>query len=116
MRTLSKRLARRKKRVSANIRGTATLPRVAIHRSNKFIYAQVIDDTERKTLASANTVALEASTKQKKTESAKACGIILAKTLKDNHIEKVVIDRGRFRYFGRVLALVEGLREGGITV
>jgi len=116
MTKLIPRLARRKKRVSANIRGTADAPRVAIYRSNRFVYSQAIDDVARKTLASANTVKIESTGSQTKTASAKECGSLLAKILKEKGISKAIIDRSRFNYLGRVMSFVDGLREGGIQV
>ncbi|HNQ31079.1 MAG TPA: 50S ribosomal protein L18 [Candidatus Woesebacteria bacterium] len=116
MRTLSKRLFRRKKRVSSRIRGSAELPRVSVHRSNKFLYAQVIDDVSRKTIASINTRAFEKSENTKKSDSARKAGEALASDLKSKNVQSVVFDRGRFTYNGRVKHFAEGLREGGITV
>lgn len=116
MRTLSPRLARRKKRVSANITGSESVPRIAIHRSNRFTYAQAIDDTARITIVGISSVKIETSEKKTKTEAAKEIGKAFAAELKKKGIEKAVLDRSRFHYQGRLLQFVEGLREGGIIV
>lgn len=108
------RIDRRKKRVSANIHGTAERPRISVYRSNKYIYAQAIDDVTGKTVATAHSVG--SKEKQTKSESAKAVGIKLAELLTGLKITKVVFDRNRFAYNGRVKALAEGLREGNIQV
>ncbi len=110
------RKLRRKRRVSSNIRGTDSRPRVSVFRSNQHIYAQVIDDVAAKTLVSFDATKIEGRKKKTKTEEAKEVGLELAKKLKENKITVVVFDRGSFAYKGRVKALAEGLREGGITV
>jgi len=108
------RKARRKQRVSSNIHGTADRPRVSIYRSNKYIYAQAIDDVAAKTLASCNTFAVKE--KGTKTDKAREAGKKLAELLKGLKITKVVFDRSSFSYNGRVKALAEGLREAEIQV
>ncbi len=110
------RVDRRKKRVSANITGTSERPRVSVYRSNKYIYAQAIDDIAGTTVAASNSVAVKSKEKQTKTETAKAVGIKLAELLLEKKIKAVVFDRNRFAYNGRVKALAEGLREGNIQV
>src|SRR3989344_4138443 len=110
------RQIRRKRRVSSNIHGTAERPRVCVFRSNKFIYAQAIDDDTAKTLASASSQGKADAKKPVKTEQATTVGKSLAEALKKKKIIKVVFDRSRFAYAGRVKALAEGLREGGIQV
>lgn len=112
---ISSRIARRKKRVSANIEGTQERPRVAIFRSNKYIYAQVINDISHQTIVSANSLMLD-KTEGKKSELSKKVGMKLAELLKDKKINTVVFDRSKYSYNGRVKALAEGLREGGIQV
>lgn len=116
MRKLTPRLHRRKKRVSANIVGSAEKPRIAIHRSNRFIYAQVIDDTSSTTLAASSSVSFEGSATVTKTTSAQQAGAALGKKLVELKITQAVIDRGRFHYLGRVTSFVDGLRSSGIHV
>ncbi len=116
MAKLIPRLARRKKRVSSKISGSGAIPRVAIHRSNKYIYAQVVDDGAEKTIMGISSVKIEKAKKVSKADSAREAGVQLAALLKEKKIEKVVFDRGRFLYLGRVKHFVEGLREGGIQV
>ncbi|MDD3793210.1 50S ribosomal protein L18 [Candidatus Gracilibacteria bacterium] len=105
-----KRLSR-KNRVRAKISGTAARPRLSVFRSNAHISVQLIDDTAGKTLASASDLKLEGGTK---TEMAKKVGLEMAKKVLDLKIEDVVFDRGGFAYHGRVKALAEALREGGL--
>jgi large subunit ribosomal protein L18 len=108
--------ARRKKRVSTNIVGTSSRPRVALHRSNKFLYAQAVDDIARRTLAAISTMDEEKKPNTKKAEASARAGETFGVKLKALKIEKVVVDRSRFRYHGRVRAFVEGLRKSGIIV
>ncbi|QQS43948.1 50S ribosomal protein L18 [Candidatus Roizmanbacteria bacterium] len=110
------RKLRRKRRVSSNIVGTKERPRVSVNRSNVHIYAQVIDDEAAKTLVAYDASKLEGRDKKTKTQEAKEVGVELAKLMKAKKITQVVFDRGSFAYKGRVKALAEGLREGGITV
>ena len=107
------RKLRRKKRVSFNIKGTATCPRVSVFRSCKHIYAQAIDDEKRKTIASYSTLNLkESETKDKtKTEVAFLVGIRLSDILVKKKIKKAVFDRNIYAYIGRVKKLAEGLRS-----
>lgn len=113
------RTTRRKRRVSPNIRGTEERPRVVVFRSNKYIYAQVIDDLNRKTLVSFSSVQNNKGEKKesvKKTDDAKQIGLELAKLMKEKKITKAVFDRSAYSYNGRVKALAEGLREGGLEI
>lgn len=103
---------RRHARIRAKVSGTTSLPRLSVFRSNRFIYAQLIDDSKGLTLASASDMALSGGTKS---ERAKKVGIALAKEAQAKKIEKVVFDRGGFLYRGRVQALAEGAREGGLV-
>lgn len=105
-----KRLSR-KNRVRAKISGTAARPRLSVFRSNAHISVQLIDDTAWKTLASFSDLKLEGGTK---TEMAKKVWLEMAKKVLDLKIEDVVFDRGWFAYHGRVKALAEALREGGL--
>ena len=115
MSTMTKRQARlrRHRRVRGKVAGTAERPRLVVFRSNKGIEAQLVDDREHRTLASATHTALKAS-KGSKTEQAAAVGKQLAANAKQAGIESVVFDRGGFLYHGRVKALAEAAREGGL--
>lgn len=110
---------RRKKRISDNITGTKEKPRVSVFRSNRYIYAQAIDDIGRLTIAFASSATFKKTrelNREKKTTEAKQVGILLAKALKEKKIETGVFDRGMYAYNGRVKALAEGLREGGLKI
>jgi len=110
------RLVRRKKRVSTNMHGTKTRPRIAVFRSNKYVYAQAIDDDAARTLATANSREMKSKEKATKTETATTVGKVLAEKLLKIKIKQAIYDRSRFAYKGRVKALAEGLRQGGITI
>ncbi len=110
------RKARRARRVRAKIFGTPERPRVSIYRSNKYIYAQVIDDSVAKTLVACSSQKLNVKEAVTKSEEATVVGKQLAELLKKSKIEKVVFDRGSFGYKGRLKALAESLRENGIEV
>lgn len=103
----------RHRRLRAKISGTAERPRLAVFRSNKDVYAQLIDDVAGKTLAAVDSRKQTGATL---TERARATGAALAKAAKDAKIDAVVFDRGGYRYTGVVAALAEGVRDGGITV
>ncbi len=109
---------RRKKRVRKRVLGTPQRPRLSVHRSLRQIYAQVIDDQAQRTMLFLSTISPELSLKVKelsgKTAKAKLLGQVLAQLLKEKGIEKVVFDRGGYKYHGRVRALAEGAREGGL--
>ncbi|MCF7795293.1 50S ribosomal protein L18 [Patescibacteria group bacterium] len=100
------------KKVRKKINGTAERPRLSVYRSNTNMYAQIIDDEKSITILSAN--AKELKSKGTKKELAKELGVLIAKKAKDKKITKIVFDRGAFRYHGRVRALAEGVREGGL--
>ena len=106
--------ARRHKRVRGKISGTAERPRLVVHRSNKGISAQLIDDMKGTTLAAASWVQLKKSFNGTKTEQASEVGKLLAQKAKTAKIEQVVFDRAGYLYHGRVKALAEGAREGGL--
>jgi large subunit ribosomal protein L18 len=117
--TLSPQQARvrRHRRVRKRVVGTAARPRLCVFRSNKHIYAQVIDDTSGVTLASASTV--EAGLRESGTGNvgaAKAVGQLVGERAKAAGVERVVFDRGGFRYHGRVAALCDGARAAGLEV
>lgn len=103
----------RKARIRAKVMGTDKRPRLSIFRSNKFLYAQVIDDSKRQTLASVSEKNLK-TTQTKKQDKSKELGLALAKKALDKKIKKVVFDRGSYRYHGRVKAFADGAREGGL--
>ena len=116
MATLTKKQARdrRHRRVRGKVTGTAERPRLAVFRSNRGIEAQLIDDVEAKTLASASWLALKGF-KGDKTEQSTEVGKLLAQNAKKAGIETAVFDRGGYLYHGRVKALADGAREGGLT-
>jgi large subunit ribosomal protein L18 len=104
---------RRRRRVRAKIRGSADRPRLSVYRSNRGVFAQLIDDDAGKTLASVSWI--EGDLKGKKPmEQAKQAGQTLAKRASEAKIETCVFDRGGYRFHGRVKALAEGAREGGL--
>ena len=104
---------KRHARVRSKISGTAECPRLNVFRSNKNIYAQLIDDVAGVTLASASTVDKDISG-ENKTEDAKAVGASIAKKANEKGIKEVVFDRGGYLYHGRVAALAEAARENGL--
>jgi large subunit ribosomal protein L18 len=114
---LNEKRARRKARNRAGIFGSATKPRLAVFRSNKFVYAQLIDDEKSRTIASASIKDLS-KTEQKKTKTqiAELVGETLAKKAGKFGIKQVVFDRRAYKYHGRVMALAEGVRKGGIKI
>ena len=104
-------------RVRINVHGTQKRPRLSVFRSLSEIYAQVIDDQAGHTIASASTIDGELRGKVKglkKSEQAKMVGKILAERAKSKGVQAVVFDRGGFKYSGRVKALADGAREGGL--
>jgi large subunit ribosomal protein L18 len=105
---------RRHRRVRGKITGTAERPRLAVFRSNTGIYAQLIDDTAARTLASANWLQLEKSFKGTKSEQAAEVGKLLAANATKAGVETCVFDRAGYLYHGRVKALADGAREGGL--
>jgi large subunit ribosomal protein L18 len=106
---------RRHRRVRGKIRGTAERPRLAVFRSNKGIFAQLVDDDAGKTLAASSWLDLPKSFKGDKTEQASEVGKRLADSAKKAGVEAVVFDRGGYLFHGRVKALAEGAREGGLS-
>ena len=103
-------------RIRKKIRGTAESPRLAVYRSNKQIYVQVVDDLNRVTIlaASSREKDIAAQTGIKKSEQAKLVGKRLAEKCKEKGIESVVFDRSGYKYHGRVKSLAEAAREGGL--
>ncbi len=117
MKSITKsRQLRRKRRVSANIHGTADRPRIVVFRSNKYIYLQAIDDIKRHTLASASSKDIKSDKLQKKAEVAYKVGEQLAMALIKKGAKKAVFDRSAYSYSGRVKASAEGLRHGGLQI
>lgn len=106
----SKRL-RIHQKVRAKVSGTEKIPRLSVFRSSRFIYAQLIDDVKCRTIVSSSDMAIK---KGNKTEHAKQVGMKLAELAKEKKISKIVFDRGGFSYAGRVKALADGAREGGL--
>lgn len=103
----------RHKRIRARISGTADRPRLCVFRSGKHIYAQLVDDEKAKTIAVASDLELKKS-RGTKIDKAKEAGKLIAEKAKDLKIERVVFDRGGYKYHGRVKSLAEGAREGGL--
>ncbi len=102
-------------RIRKNVKGEAQKPRLSVYRSNSEIYVQLIDDTEGKTLASASSRDSEVvSITGNKSEKSKKVGEMIAGKAKELGIEKVVFDRSGYLYHGRIKALAEGAREGGL--
>ena len=106
--------ARRHKRVRTKISGTAECPRLCMFRSNKGIYAQIIDDVKGTTLVSASTLDKEVKTKHSNKEAAKEVGTLVAKRALEKNIKTVVYDRGGYVYHGVVKELAEAAREAGL--
>ncbi|KKS91237.1 MAG: 50S ribosomal protein L18 [Parcubacteria group bacterium GW2011_GWF2_43_11] len=107
------RKLRRQKRVRAKISGTDKKPRLCVFRSNKHIYVQLIDDIKKKTILSASDQKLKKG-KMTKVDLAKEIGKLIAQKASEKKIEKVIFDRGPYKYHGRVKAVAEGAREGGL--
>ena len=104
---------RRRRRVRAKIRGTAERPRLSVFRSNKGVFAQLIDDTSGRTVAAVNWIEKDLR-ELGPMDQAKRVGELLAERAKEKGVEACVFDRGGYRYHGRVRALAEGAREGGL--
>ena len=114
---LNKIRNRRSNRVRARINGTAEKPRLSIFRSNKYLYAQLIDDSSGKTILSCSTLGADKSkSKETKVSKATALGKAVAAGMKKAGLTTVIFDRGRYAYHGRVQAVAEALREEGIKV
>jgi len=106
--------AKIKRRIRKNVFGTSERPRLSVFRSNKQIYAQIIDDTTGLTLASSSSYNNNKAAKGNKSEAAAAVGKELAEKAKKAGVEQVVFDRNGYQYHGRVKALADGAREGGL--
>lgn len=101
-------------RIRKKISGTAERPRLAVYRSNKEIYAQIIDDQSGKTLAAASSLKNKDAHKSNKSDQATFVGKVIAEKAKAAGIENVVFDRGGYLYHGRIKQLAEAAREGGL--
>jgi large subunit ribosomal protein L18 len=113
--TAPQRRLKRRRRVRAKVHGTASRPRISVFRSNRGIFAQLIDDDAGRTLAAVNWT--ESSLHGlKPMEQATRAGTLLAERAKAAGIDTAVFDRGGYQYHGRVKALADGAREGGLTV
>jgi large subunit ribosomal protein L18 len=111
--TTEQKRKRRHRRVRGRVQGNAARPRLCVFRSSKGIYAQVIDDDAGVTLASASTLTLDGASGSK-SERAAEVGKLVAQRAREAGIAKVVFDRGGYLYHGRVKALADGAREGGL--
>ena len=109
---------RRRDRVRRRVRGTDERPRLSVFRSDRHVYVQVVTDTSNRTLLAVSTLSRELREQLKKTanvDAAKQVGLLAARRWQEKGITKVVFDRGGFLYHGRVKALADGAREGGLT-
>jgi large subunit ribosomal protein L18 len=112
--TKPQRRHRRRRRVRAKVRGNAERPRLSVYRSNRGVFAQLIDDDAGRTLASVSWMEPELR-ELGSMEQAKRAGQLLAERAKGAGVETCVFDRGGYRYHGRVAAIAEGAREGGLA-
>jgi large subunit ribosomal protein L18 len=113
--TKQQRRGRRRRRVRTKIRGTAQRPRLSVYRSNRGVFAQLIDDDAGRTLAAVSWTEKELRGLESK-QQAKQAGSVLAERASAAGIERCVFDRSGYRYHGRVRALAEGAREGGLKL
>lgn len=114
---LQRKRARRVKRTRSRISGDAKNPRLAVFRSNRFMYAQLIDDVNGKTILSASVRDLNKDDRKKpKKEQAKFVGSMIAKKAIEKGIKSAVFDRRSYQYHGRVEAVATGAREGGLKI
>jgi len=112
----NKRRQKRHARIRLRLEGTSERPRLSVFRSAKFIYAQVIDDTTGRTLAAASSREAQLRGGDGKSDAARAVGRAVADRAKSAGVKAVVLDRGGYRYHGRVRSLAEGAREGGLEL
>jgi large subunit ribosomal protein L18 len=112
--TAPARRLKRRRRVRAKVRGTAERPRISVFRSNRGVFAQLIDDDSGRTLAAVSWTESDLRT-LKPLDQAKQAGQKLAERAKSAGVESAVFDRGGYQYHGRVKALAEGAREGGLN-
>lgn len=114
LKTKKEKRSKLHKKIRAKINGTSTCPRLSVYKSNRFIYAQLIDDDTNKVLTQASDIKSYLNSKINKVESAKKVGLEISEKAKKINITKIVFDRGGFPYKGRVKSLAEGAREGGL--
>jgi large subunit ribosomal protein L18 len=107
------RQLKRQTRTRSKIKGTADRPRLSVHRTNRFMYAQLIDDVARKTIVGVSEKHLK-EVVAGKIAKAKAVGFLLAKKAIEKKVKKVVFDRGAYSYHGRISSIADGAREGGL--
>ncbi|OGH13684.1 MAG: 50S ribosomal protein L18 [Candidatus Levybacteria bacterium RIFCSPLOWO2_02_FULL_37_10] len=105
---------KRKIRVRSKVKGTCARPRLSVHRSNKFIYAQLIDDDKAETILGVSEKNLGKEIKGKKSDKARELGLLLAKLAISKKINTAVFDRGSYAYHGRIKQVAQGAREGGL--
>jgi len=105
---------KRKIRIRSKIKGTSARPRLSVFRSNKFIYAQLINDDKAETVLGVSEKNLGKNIKGQKSDKAKELGIFLAKMAISKKIKAVVFDRGSYAYHGRIKQVAQGAREGGL--
>jgi large subunit ribosomal protein L18 len=103
---------KRQRRIKAKIRGISRCPRLVVYRSNKYIYGQIIDDQKHQTLVSFSDNKLKV--RKTKTQKAELVGEKIAELAKKKKIKRIVFDRGGYQYHGRVRALAQGARKGGL--
>lgn len=113
-RTRAEARTTRHSRVRKRVHGTADKPRLAVYRSNRYIYAQVIDDTEGRTLVAASSLEPELRSERLSVETAAKVGAVLGSRAKDAGVSAVVFDRGGYKYHGRVKALADAARKAGL--
>ena len=106
--------SRRHTRVRKRVRGTSERPRLAVFRSNKYIYAQVIDETGAHTLAAASSQESDLRSNALNVDTASKVGVLLASRAKDAGVDSVVFDRGGYKFHGKIKALAEAAREEGL--
>lgn len=111
---MNKTVKQRQKRIRMKVQGTSKRPRLSVFRSNRHVFAQLIDDENGKTLLAVGENAVEIKEKQKKIDRAKILGHALAKKSLEKKIKAVIFDKGSYKYHGRVKAIAEGAREGGL--
>ncbi len=114
MQLKQEKLYRRHRRVRAKVRGTKECPRFSVFRSNQHISVQLINDNKRETLVSFDDLKIKSKKRLTKMQLAKEVGRLVAKKALEKRIEKVVFDRGGYKYHGRVKAVAEGAREEGL--
>jgi len=107
------RKIKRQTRTRSKIKGTADRPRLSVYKSNRFMYAQLIDDVAGKTIVAVNEKHIKGIVAGK-IAKAKAVGVLLAKKATEKKVKKVVFDRGSYSYHGRISSIAQGAREGGL--